>query len=122
MMVPAWICQCGEAYYSSDDVERFEQQSAQWIAMHGFASGKEIGFIRRAVGIRAVDLARLLGVSAETVSHWETGKYPADRATRFAIAGLVLEKLKVETISIEQLLLSLDKPDATKRVKLGIAA
>jgi hypothetical protein len=72
-------------------------------------------------GIRAADLAKLLDVSAETVSHWETGKHSADRSTRSVIAGLVLEALN-EPVPVGDLLRALQSPDPTKRIKLTRAA
>jgi putative zinc finger/helix-turn-helix YgiT family protein len=121
-LVQGWACDgCGEVFYDGADLEEFERQIARWIARHGFTSGEEIRFMRKVAGIRAVDLAKLLGVSAETVSHWETGKHEADRAARSTIAALALEALDDE-VSVAELLRALEKPDSTKRVKLPRAA
>jgi DNA-binding transcriptional regulator YiaG len=37
-------------------------------------TGKEIRFLRKAIGMRAADLARFLDVTAETMSRWENDR------------------------------------------------
>ena len=37
-------------------------------------SGKEIRFLRKAIGMKAAELARFLDVTPETISRWENGK------------------------------------------------
>jgi len=39
-------------------------------------SGKELKFLRKAIGVKAVDLAKFLDVTPETLSRWENGKEP----------------------------------------------
>jgi len=39
-------------------------------------SGKEILFLRKALGLKAVDLAKFLDVTPETFSRWENGAVP----------------------------------------------
>jgi transcriptional regulator with XRE-family HTH domain len=44
--------------------------------------------VRKTAGLRAADLADLLGVSLQTVSSWENGKHPSDASTRGIIGSL----------------------------------
>jgi transcriptional regulator with XRE-family HTH domain len=57
------------------DVSGLEAAIAVARVMNDFKlNGKELKFLRRAIGLKAVDLAKFLDVSAETVSRRETGK------------------------------------------------
>jgi transcriptional regulator with XRE-family HTH domain len=59
--------------------------------------------VRKVAGLRASELAELLGVSAETVSHWETGKHPSDLATREVVAELALDTIGGRTDTRDRL-------------------
>jgi DNA-binding transcriptional regulator YiaG len=51
--------------------------------------GRDIRFLRRAIGVKAVDLAKFLDVTPETVSRWENGREPistnAERVLRMRV-------------------------------------
>jgi transcriptional regulator with XRE-family HTH domain len=74
--------------------------------------------MRKVAGLRALDLGRLLGVSEETVSHWEAGKHAVDIATRSAVASLVSDALRGTNTTREQLR-ALRRPAKSKKVRLG---
>lgn len=121
-LVAGWHCRsCGERSYDGQDLEAFEQLAAAWLAEHGVRTPEELKFMRKAVGIRAADLASLLGVTPETVSHWETGKHAADLAVRSEIAAIVLETLSRPT-NARSRLQAQGHPDTTRKVRLGRAA
>jgi putative zinc finger/helix-turn-helix YgiT family protein len=116
--VGGWRCgECGERSYDGSELEAFEQLAAAWLAEHGVRTPEELKFMRKAVGIRAADLAALLGVTPETVSHWETGKHAADLAVRSEIAAIVLETLRRPTTA-RQRLQAHGKPDGARKVRL----
>jgi DNA-binding transcriptional regulator YiaG len=103
--VDGWRCEnCAERYYDGNDVEAFEQIVAAWLAVNGVTSHAELKFMRKAAGIRAAELAAWLDVAPETVSHWETGKYTPDVATRGTIAALVLDQLQHLTTTRDELM------------------
>jgi len=58
-------------------------------------SGKEIRFLRRALGIKAIDLAKFLDITPETFSRWENGAIPistnAERILRLRIIHALRE-------------------------------
>jgi len=117
--VQGWACRaCGERYYDGAALGACEEEAAKWLAAHGVRTAAELKFMRKAVGIRAAELAAWLGVTPETVSHWETGKHAPDVVTRSTIAGLVLDALRGETATRDRLQVHA-KPAATRRVKLG---
>jgi transcriptional regulator with XRE-family HTH domain len=60
-------------------------------------SGQDIRFLRRAIGVKAVDLAGFLDVTPETVSRWENGKElistNADRVLRMRVYNTLKHKV-----------------------------
>lgn len=118
--VPAIECKrCGEVYLDGAAGVALELAAARWLAEHGFSSGEEIRFMRKAAGLRAADLAELLAVSAEAVSHWETGKHRPDLGTLATIAALALDRIDGRTTTRDRLR-ALSKPTgAPKAVKLN---
>src|SRR5688572_22319545 len=68
--VDGWSCpKCSAVYYSASGLEEVERVIASWFARNGVGSPDELKFIRKVAGIKAVDLATLLGATPETVSH-----------------------------------------------------
>lgn len=68
----------------------FEHAVARHVAEHGPVSGATMRYMRKSVPLSAANLAALLRVSPETVSRWETGERPVDRASWLVVRGLVL--------------------------------
>ncbi len=117
--VKGWLCgTCGKKFFDGRTIERFERNVAKWLIEQGYENSAELRFLRRVAGIRAADLAALLGVSAETVSHWETGKHAVDVATRNTVASLVLDALRGSDTA-QTRLRAMRAPAKTKRVRLG---
>jgi len=59
------------------DVSGLEAAMAVARVMDDFKlGGKEFKFLRKAIGIKAVDLANFLSVAPETLSRWENDKEP----------------------------------------------
>jgi len=110
---------CGETFTSGPAGEALELAAARWLAEHGFTTGEEIRFMRKAAGLRAVDLAELLDVSPEAVSHWETGKHQAGHGTLATIAALVLDVLEGSTATRNRLR-ALWKPSELAMVRLDV--
>ena len=63
------------------------------VASEAPPSGEAFGWMRRALDMKASELARLLGVRPETISRWETGAVDVDRGAWLHLGGLVLEQL-----------------------------
>src|SRR5580700_10179810 len=76
----ARVCgNCSEALVSHEELGRFEVGVTAELARTGAHSGEALKFIRKATALRAVDLALLLDVAAESILHWETGDREAPR-------------------------------------------
>jgi DNA-binding XRE family transcriptional regulator len=108
---------CGARFTSGPSGVAFELDVARWLAEHGFTTGAEVRFMRKVAGLRAADLAELLGVSEESVSHWETGKHQADHGTLATIGGLVLDALNGST-TMRDRLRALRRPVRSGKVRL----
>jgi len=116
--VQGWACaSCNELYYDGPDLGAFEEAAATWLAEHGVRTPEELKFMRKAAGIRAADLASWLGVTPETVSHWETGKHAPDVVMRSVIARIVVDTLRGESVTRDFLQVQ-GKPEGTRKVRL----
>lgn len=102
--LPAQVCpQCGEVYIGFEDLGRFEQTVAATLAFEGASSSEAFRFMRKAIGMPAVELADLLGVTPETVSRWEHGKRRVERRALALLGSMVLERLEGRTSMLDYL-------------------
>lgn len=84
---------CAELYYEGKDLLDMERREVAWIAEHGVTCGAELRLLRKYMRLRAKDLAELLGVTPETVSHWETGKHEPDVSACQLVGTMMLEQI-----------------------------
>ena len=102
--VAARVCTaCAAVYVDADALERADLDVACALAERGPASGETFRFMRKALGMRASDLAELLGVTPETVSRWENEQRPVDGATWITLGSLVLEEAHKVPATLERL-------------------
>lgn len=81
----------------------------------------ELRFLRKHVGLSAVDFAKMMGVARETVSRWETGTQPmgsvADRLARL----IVITHEPADCYAVEDLLRDLaNAPDVDPSNPSGV--
>lgn len=118
--VPAHRCEaCGEVYIAADDGMRFDLRVARELGTRGAATGDAFKFMRKALGLRAADLAGLLGVAAETISRWERGERPVDRAALTVVGALVADKLEGRATTMK-LLKAQQEPQAVEGLRLAV--
>ena len=90
---------------------------------------KEIRFLRKEIGLKSKELAKVLGVSAETVSRWENGRKQipvgADHFLRLLFishasetAGIVLHKGVTDLLSM----LPVKKEGEAKGIRLELSS
>lgn len=84
---------CGETYTHGLDIGAFEEAVARELVARGLVSASALRFLRKTAGLSGKALAELLNVSAESVSHWETGKHAIPRATWATVGALALERV-----------------------------
>ncbi len=94
---------CGESFLSGPDLARAELLAGAEAMARGLRDGATLKFVRKALGLRAIELGELLDVSAETVSRWENGHRTAERSVWNTLADLVSDKLGGRTATVERL-------------------
>ena len=68
-------CDCGETLPELPQIHRIHQRIAEdLVAKQSPLTGEEFRFLRKAMGMSAKELARLLSVTPVTVSRWENNK------------------------------------------------
>lgn len=85
--------ECGSVEYPGDALARVELSVAREIFNKGLREGRSVRFARKALGMRASDLADVLDVTPETVSRWENDRIPVDLSVWAAIGSLVNDRL-----------------------------
>lgn len=89
---PAAACKrCHAVFLPAEGVARIDLVVASELAMRASPSGEAFRFIRRALGLKAMDLALLLRVTPETISRWENDQRPIDANAWITVGSLVLE-------------------------------
>jgi putative zinc finger/helix-turn-helix YgiT family protein len=94
---------CGETYYDLQAMGQFEQAVAYKLAELGIAAGDSFKILRRRLELRAADVAEMLDVTPETISRWERGAVPVDKAAFLVLAAIYLEKHEGEHRMIDRL-------------------
>ena len=111
-------CQhCGERYFESKPLMAFDRAVAAKLLEAGVTTPDALKFLRNMTGLQGKEFAELLGVRRETVSRWEQGKRPVDRATYALLRQIVLDGIRGGTATADYLR-SLGKP---KRLPKNVA-
>lgn len=123
--LPARVCaRCGTSYFDDPAVGQFDALVAAKLAEAGVTEPEALKFMRKVTGLQGKEFAELLAVRPETVSRWEQGKRPIDRATYAVIRQLVYEHARGLTVTRDYLR-SLGRPKRlpkTVRISLPRAA
>lgn len=85
---------CGETLFDAEQAEQLVRMRAGALVQRGIRTGIEFKFVRKAAGLKAVELGELLDVNAKTVSRWETGEVEIPRTAAFVL-GELLERPRV---------------------------
>ena len=123
--LPARVCAgCGTSYFADLVVDQFDTLVAAKLAEAGVTEPEALKFMRKVTGLQGKEFAELLAVRPETVSRWEQGKRPIDRATYAILRQLVYERARGVTATADYLR-SLRRPKRlpkTVRIALPRAA
>ncbi|BDG06305.1 type II TA system antitoxin MqsA family protein [Anaeromyxobacter oryzae] len=120
--VPARRCgRCDGVHVDEATAARFRLAACCALADAGVRGGEALRAMRKALRLRASDLARLLDVTPETMSHWETGKVPPNRAAFVAVCAMVQDAVDGRTTTRDRLAVLADGrvPPGVVRVDLG---
>jgi DNA-binding transcriptional regulator YiaG len=105
VVAPARRCAgCDGVHVESRVMERAQLSVACELADLGVQTGEAMRHMRKALGLRAADLARLLDLTPETISLWETGRVPPNRAAFVALGALVQDAVDGRTTTGERLM------------------
>src|SRR5689334_13025966 len=119
--LPAKRCEaCGEVYIDGSVVAAFERAVDLALAQEGPARGETFRRLRKTLGLRAVELAELLDIRAETISRWETGATAVDRAAWATLAAMMIERAENSTAMLDRLR-ALHEPPKLAKVTLNVA-
>lgn len=98
------VCQdCGASYLASKTMERFEREVVLEVMAQGEPTGEAFAYARKVLGVSAKEVARLLGLTPETISRWETGRMPADIAAFFLLGVMVREAKEGRSTTLDLL-------------------
>ena len=101
---PQRVCSsCGERYYEAKDLIKAEDAVTRELVARGIRDGEVFKYLRKALGLKATELADLLGVTAETISRWENGHNEADRAVWATLDLLVDDHYAGRTTTLDRL-------------------
>jgi DNA-binding transcriptional regulator YiaG len=88
--------------FDSEEAKRQGQALVEALVERGVRKGNEFALVRKAAGLRSVEVAELFGVRPETVSRWEHGDAEIPRTAAFAI-GQLYKHPKLTRASFEAL-------------------
>ena len=90
-------CSCGEEVPLIPHAEELHKVIAfELVKSKSLLSGPEVRFLRKQLGMKAVDLAEMLGVSKVTVSRWENGEEKIGAANDRLIKLFLIKKMEEE--------------------------
>jgi putative zinc finger/helix-turn-helix YgiT family protein len=120
--LPATKCtKCGEVYFTGNAIGAMELAIAAELSKLGQRTPEAFKFMRKALGLRAVDLAELLEVTSDTVSRWERGAVSIDQAAFAVLGALVSERRQGSTEMLDRLKAVRDAKAPTKPVRVVAA-
>lgn len=100
--IAVYVCQCGEEVVELPAVQQLHVLIVERVLTKaGSIQGDEFRFMRKFIGLKAVDIAKLLEVEPGTVSRWETEKIPIggsnEKLFRFYVVLKLAEWAKQQT-------------------------
>lgn len=120
--VQSVLCEsCGSRLYGDEALEKAELAVAIELGARGVRTGEAFKFIRKAIGMRATDLAELLDVTAETISRWEREAVEIDHAAFAVLGALASERREAKTEMLDRLKAARDPKLPKKPIKLVAA-
>lgn len=102
-VIPArWDAEVEDYTAAADDARAGELAIAVELARTGPIHGEAFSWMRRCIGLSARKLAELLDVRHETISRWENGAAPVDRAAWLVLGDLVLDHAGAHAPTMER--------------------
>jgi len=122
--ITVYKCPCRNEMAGILAIERLHQKIAEYLFRKpALLRGEEIRFLRKEMGLKAMELAHVLGVSKVTVSRWENQTKPigvvSDRLIRLLYLSFLEKKGR---LSKEDILRVIDSiKDRPKKIKIEVS-
>lgn len=102
--LPSATCpQCGAGAVEDDSVRALELSAADALARRGVRTGEVFKFMRKALGLRAADLGKLIDIDPTTISRWECGHQDPDIRAFALLAEMVADQIHGRTETRDRL-------------------
>jgi len=111
---------CGAEYLTHEGLNGFERRVAEYLVKAGEQSGEAIKFMRKVIGLKAIDFAKMLNVTPETISRWENKQRLIDRAALVVLQSLVRDALEGTNRTVQILTATATPARIPKTVQLGV--
>ena len=121
-VIPArWDGEIEDVTATADAAHAGELAIAVELARTGPVHGEAFSWMRRCLGLSARTLAEILDVRHETISRWENGATPVDRAAWLVLGDLVVDRAGAHAPTLEraQWLSSRKRPPARTVVEVA---
>lgn len=119
--LPAEICSaCDENYVDGEVLARFESMVASELARLGRRTPDAFKFMRKALGLKATELAVLLAVTPETVSRWENGGLQVEPRAFALLGGMAEDALAGRDATLARLRALQEPANVTEPVRLKV--
>lgn len=126
--IPVFYCdKCSEVMPLIPHIEELHRVISHRIAISKAPlTGREARFLRKQMGLKAVDLARILGVSDVTVSRWENSKEHIGAASDRLIRILAIRKIeqdlakRLEMHKLEHIFSGIVRSIAPPKIKISV--
>ena len=112
---------CGVVTTDGSWLHAFELQLARELASTGPRSGAGFQFMRKAIGLKADELAALLDVTRETISRWENDRQPLERRALVVLGDLVVDHIACSRRTLDRIEILRRPPKLAKTVRIDIA-
>src|SRR4030067_2655170 len=94
-------CECGEEMPLIKNIEKLNRLIANALVKKSVSlNGREFRFIRKQMGFKAKEIARLIGVNPVSVSRWETSSEKIGLSSDKLLRMLYMQKLQEQTDNI----------------------
>jgi DNA-binding transcriptional regulator YiaG len=102
--VPQLVCgSCGERYFDGPTVHAEELAVSRELIARQIRDPAVFKWLRKMANLTAAELAELLDVTPETISHWENGHSAPSRATWAILDALVEDASEDRTTTLDRL-------------------
>ncbi len=93
-----------------ETLERHDLAIGAWLVEHGARTGDALRWLRKTLGMKAIELAGVLGVTPETVSRWENDRLELDPVVWVVLGAIVRDRLVGATHTVDALRAARTRP------------